>query len=137
MKTGTSSSIYSFLSFATHCFHASRFFMRMTPCGIEAETVAAGVWLFGGCVAESQPRIVKYQISQLHRNQGARYLRNDVHTIIHLYIYIDSTGAVRTRTRWGSLKFTPIIYISSIRWLHTAGNLRIDTHVHMYILITT
>ena len=48
-------------------------------------------------------RIVKCQISYLRRNQDARHLRNDVRTII--YIYIDSAGVVQTR--WGSLRLAP------------------------------
>ena len=50
-------------------------------------------------------RIVKCQISYLRRNRDARHLRNDVRTII--YIYIDSAGVVRTR--WGSLRLAPNI----------------------------
>ena len=83
-------------------FHAKRFSlalsMRITPCGIEA-VAAMHSW-----IAEIG-RIVKCQISYLRRNRDARHLRNDVCTII--YIYIDSASVVRTR--WGLLRLVPII----------------------------
>ena len=66
-------------------FHAKRFLlafsMQMTLCGIEV-VAAVRSWI---AVCR---RIVKCQISYLHRYRDARHLQNDVHTIIYIYIYI-------------------------------------------------